>query len=121
MEVLLDSNFIISCIRKRIDFIDELEALGFKVALPREIVQELKDLKSKVGHEDRAAIAVALKMFENSKIKKIKLGNGKVDDKLIDYGKKGAYIASLDAYIKRSVPNKVVINAASNKIVVERG
>lgn len=120
MEVLLDSNFIISCIRKRIDFVEELELMGFKVSLPREVVEELKDLKDGVGHEDRAAIAVALKMFENSKINKVKLGSGKVDDKLIDHGNKGTYIASLDAYIKRSVPNRVVINAASNKIVVER-
>ncbi|MEM4271110.1 MAG: hypothetical protein QXO70_03380, partial [Candidatus Pacearchaeota archaeon] len=71
MEVLLDSNFIISCVKKKIDFIEELEKLGFKVILPREVLQELKDLKMESYHSDRVAINVALEMFEKRKIKKI--------------------------------------------------
>lgn len=121
MDVLLDTNFVISCIKKKIDFVSELEALGFKVALPKEVLDELKDLKNDVSHSDRAAIGVALDMFDKLDIKRVKLGSGKVDDKLIEHGRKGSYIASLDAYIKRSVPNKVVINSATNGLMVERG
>ena len=41
--------------------------------------------------------------------KKIKLGTGKVDERLVDKGKKGVYIASLDSFIRRNVPNRVII------------
>ena len=120
MEVLLDSNFIISCVKRKIDFMSELEALGFKTLIPREVYQELKDLKQKVNREERSAIEIAMKMFEKSDINKITLGKESVDKGLIEKGKKGFYIATLDAAIKRSVPNKVVISAAQNSLVVER-
>ena len=47
MEAVLDTNFIVSCVKKKIDFISELENLGFKIVLPKEIFQELKDLRFK--------------------------------------------------------------------------
>lgn len=120
MEAVLDSSFIISCIKKNIDFLSQLEEQGFRVILPREVFQELKDLRLKIGHEDRVAIDLAFSLFENRKVKKSTLGHDSVDKGLINKGNKGAYIATLDAAIKRSVPNRVVINSAKNSISVER-
>lgn len=120
MEVLLDSNFIISCVKKKIDFVSELASLGFKVIIPREVLLELKDLRQKVPHDERVAIDLGVEMLDKAGVKKIKIGGQKVDNALIDYGKKGAYIASIDAFIKRNVPNRVVIDNAGNKLVVER-
>ena len=126
MEVLLDTNFIISCIRKKIDFISQLEENGFKVLLPQEVLQELKDLRanqkeSKVGRRD---IDLALEIFESRKIKKITLGKGikskHVDEVLIHKGKEGYYIATLDNAIKRAVPNKVIIFNAQKRVGVQR-
>ncbi len=121
MEVLLDSSFIISCVRKRIDFISQLEEQGFKIVVPREVLQEMKDLrlKSKTSHEDRIAIDVALDLIMRAKIKKNSFGKGKVDNYLIEMGKKGIHIATLDREIKRQVPNKVVIFEARNGVGVE--
>jgi len=119
--VVLDSNFIISCVKKKIDFMSELQQMGFKIVIPREVLQELKDLRLDVSHDDRIAIDLGVEMLEKAGAKKIKIGGQKVDDALIDRGKSnGSYIASLDAYIKRSVPNKVTINTASNKLQIER-
>lgn len=122
MEVILDTNFIISCIRKKIDFLEQLEGQGFKVVVPREVFEELKDLKKRPGesHQDREAIDIAMKMFEQNKVKKMKLGGYKVDDMLISYGKKGAYIATLDNGIKRNIPNKVIINNSKKSVEVLR-
>lgn len=121
MEVILDTNFIISCIRNRIDFLNELKNLGFKIIVPREIFDELKDLRKNSSHEDKVAVEVALSLFEKNKnIKKTRLGAKNVDEGLIEMGKKGAYIATLDSYIKRSVKNKVVISSSKNGILVER-
>src|SRR3989344_3759086 len=102
MEALLDTNFIISCILKKIDFVAELESMGFKTFLPREVFQELKDLKKdKMSREDKGAIELALKLFSLKKVKKMTLGHNIVDDALIEKGKKGFYIATLDNLIKR--------------------
>lgn len=120
MEVLLDSNFIISCIKKKISFIEQLKELGFKVILPREVFQELKDLRLKVAYDERNAIDLALNMFQSNDIKKMKLGNENVDSGLIAKGRNGYYIATLDAAIKRVVPNRVVISNSQQALRVER-
>ncbi len=118
MEVILDTNFIISCIRKRIDFLEQLQEQGFTVKVPLEVFQEMKDLRLNVKHDERTAIDVALSLFEGRKVKKIKLGHNKVDVGLIAKGKQGVYIATLDREIKRSVPNVVVIFDAQNRVGV---
>ncbi|MEK6928777.1 MAG: hypothetical protein AABW65_02380 [Nanoarchaeota archaeon] len=120
MEALLDSNFIISCFKRKIDFISQLKQQGFKPILPIEVFQELKDLRFKLSHEDKIAVDIALKFFENSKIKKMKLGNRSVDGGLIEKGKQGYYIATLDNAIRRVIPNKIVISSAQNSLQVER-
>lgn len=118
MEVILDTNFIISCIKKRIDFISQLEEQGFSIRVPLEVFHELKDLRNSVSHADRGAIDVALDMFSSKKVKKIKLGHNKVDVGLIEKGKKGIHIATLDREIKRLVPNVVVIFDAQSRVGV---
>jgi len=122
MEIILDANFIISCVRKKIDFVSALEEKGFKIVVPREVLQEMKDLKKKNGesHLDREAIEIAFEMIERNKLKKMSLGSGKVDDKLIEIGKKGIYIATLDNGIKRNIPNKIVINNSTKGIEIVR-
>lgn len=120
MEVILDSSFIVSCVRRRIDFISELEGLGFKPVVPREVLQEIKDLTQKAGREDRVAAEMALKIVEERKVRKVGLGKSGVDEQLIKKGRNGVYIATLDAAIKRSVPNRISIVNASNSLIVDR-
>ncbi len=120
MEVVLDSNFMISCIKQKIDFIAKLEELGFRIILPREVFQELKDLRLKVPLADKNAIELALKLVSSKKLKKQTLGKGSVDAGLIALGKKGAYIATLDAAIKRVIPNKIFIKDSKKGLEIER-
>lgn len=120
MEVILDTNFIISCVRRRIDFIDELVKQGFRVKVPREIIEEMKDIRNKVSRDEKMAIDVAFEMIEKQGIEKMKLPKGKVDEELIRLGKKGAYIATLDSAIKRIIPNVISIENARNGLIVER-
>ncbi|MCA9485846.1 MAG: hypothetical protein KC506_03315 [Nanoarchaeota archaeon] len=122
MDVLLDTNFSISCIIKRIDFIEELESLGFKIKVPRGVLQEMKDLRKedKTTHKERQAIDAASTLLRESKIKIVKVGGRYVDEGLIQKGKQGIYIATLDREIKNQVPNKVVIDSARKSIKIER-
>jgi rRNA-processing protein FCF1 len=123
MQVILDSSFIISCVRDRIDFLNQLEEQGFTPVVPREVFQEMKDLRlsSRSSREDRIAIDVALEMLEKKKVKKTTLGEGKVDEFLIKKGQEGIFIATLDNGIKKKIPKKIVIFKAQNRVGVEEG
>lgn len=123
MEVIVDTNFIVSCFRKNIDFVDQLEGQGFKVLVPKEVVQELRDLRKseKASRDDRLAIDLALAFLERTKVRHVSLGKGKVDESLIHKGKQGAYIASLDREVKKQVPNRVVIFDAQKRVGPESG
>lgn len=123
MDVLLDTSFIVSCVKRRIDFFDELSTLGFRVVVPKEVLQELKDLKMKKGvaRPTREAIDVAFEMIESNKDVKTKsIGGRYVDEGLIEKGKAGAYVATLDSEIKHAVPNIIVIDSAKNGLKVVR-
>lgn len=117
-EVYLDSSFIISCVRRKIDFLAQLEEQGLKPIVPREVLQEIKDVKEKpkTSREDRTAIDVALELIEKRKVKKVSLGDSKVDNMLIEKGAAGFYIATLDAGIKNKVPRKIVIFSSKNAV-----
>ncbi len=123
MQVLLDSSFIISCVRDRIDFLTQLEEQGFTPVVPREILQEMKDLRvsNRSSREDRIAIGVALEMIEQKGVKKNSLGKGRVDDFLIQRGQAGVFIATLDNGIKKRITKKIVIFKAQNRVGVESG
>ena len=120
MEVVLDSSFIVSCIKHKIDFVSELEGMGFKVLLPKEVFEEIKDLRFNSDDATKMAVEVALEMFTKRKVKSVTLGDVTVDMGLIEFGKRGAYVATLDGVIKRQVPNKVVISESGNKLLVVR-
>ncbi|MGV8131284.1 MAG: hypothetical protein ACP5N7_04265 [Candidatus Pacearchaeota archaeon] len=123
MQVILDSSFIISCVRERIDFLTQLEEQGFTPVVPREVFQEMKDLRisNRASREDRLAVDVALEILEKKKVKKTTLGEGKVDEFLIRKGQEGIFIATLDNGIKKKIPKKIVIFKAQNRVGVESG
>ncbi len=123
MQVILDSSFIISCVRERIDFLSQLQEQGFTPIVPREVLQEMKDLRisNRSSREDRLAIDVAFTLLEKEKVKKTTLGEGKIDDFLIKRGQEGIFIATLDNGIKKKIPKKVVIFKAQNKVGIEEG
>ncbi len=123
MQVILDSSFIISCVRERIDFLTQLEEQGFTPVVPREVFQEMKDLRTsnRASREDRLAVDVALEILEKKKVKKTTLGEGKVDEFLIRKGQEGIFIATLDNGIKKRIPKKIVIFKAQNRVGVESG
>lgn len=122
MEVFLDTNFIISCLMKKIDFLGELETMGFRIKVPKGVLQEMKDLKkeSKTSRKEREAIDMAFQLLESRKVKRTNIGGRNVDEGLIAKGKEGIYIATLDRGIKVKIPNRVVIDSAKKGLKVER-
>lgn len=122
MEVVLDSSFIISCIKRKIPFIQKLLEMGFnRIGVPRRVMQELKDLRTRSPRAEKEAIEIALRILEdNDSIKSVHIPSDNVDRGLVLKGKEGVYIATLDKEIKRQVANRVVIRDATNSVEIER-
>ena len=120
MEVILDSSFIITAMKNKLDFVDLLKEKGFSVKVPREVLIELKDLRLKVSHEERVTIDLALSLIEKGNVRKMVIGKKKVDLALIERGKTGSYIATLDNAIKREIPNVVTLSSTKKDVLIER-
>ncbi len=97
-QVLLDTNFILTCIKQKIDFFEEFYLAGIQVIIPKEVVGELEKLK-KIS---------ALKLLEKNKYKTLELGGKNVDNAIVNFAKKNpdVIIATLDREIRNKIKNK---------------
>lgn len=120
--VIVDAGFILHALKKGIDFLEEFENKGLKVAVLRESLQSLKELplKSKSSRMERGPVKQALSLFENRKVEMKTIGRKKIADWLIEKGNEGFFIATRDNFILRQVPRKAYINT-DGKIKVFNG
>jgi len=97
MELILDTSFILTCLKEGIDFL-EAEEFG-SLVLPLQVIEEIDKVKEKPGKEGELA-DLALDIIEKNKNK----------FKIVDLGKKFA-----DAGIKRYVKGKKVVVATIDR------
>ena len=119
--VILDTNFILSCIRQKIDFFEEIPLLGLQIIIPEQIIKELKkiiDSKKKLHFKEEAKIA--LKLLEKNNFKKIDLKTKNVDTGIITLAKsdKDIIIATLDKEIKTRIQNQKLIIRGKKKLEI---
>lgn len=109
-KAILDTSFILSCTKQKIDFFEELRFMGFQVLVPAQVVKELEKLKAQL----------ALRLLRANRPKLIDLKSKSVDKGLIKYSKehKDAVIATLDAELKRKIKNNKVIIRGKKKLEV---
>lgn len=124
MQILLDTNFMLTCVKQKIDFVTELEYMGFsKFIIPKQVVLELKklvtDKKTKII--DRESAEMTLDIIKNCKAtKRVDLKEDITDKGIIDYAnKKGTAVATLDGEIKENIKKKVKIVAIKRKKKLE--
>ncbi len=113
MDVIVDTNFILSCIRNKLDFADELKFKGFEIIVPEEVVNEIKKNK-------KPEAETALKIINEYNFKKVSLGKGYVDNGIKKYldEHKDVYLATLDKELQRRVLNRKIIIRNKKKIDV---
>jgi len=108
---LLDTSFILTCVKQKIDFFDEL--LGEQILIPEQVIQELRRLKTSDSE-------LALKILDKKKFKKIDIGKGHVDKRIIKYARENPEIivATLDKEIKNKTKNKNLIIRGKMKLEI---
>jgi rRNA-processing protein FCF1 len=111
-KILLDTNFILTCIRNKIDFFNELKNQGFEIITPKQVIEEIKRIiESKKKYKFREEAEISMKILNKNKFSEINLQGKNVDKAIIKYALQNTnlIIATLDREIKSKIKNKVMI------------
>ena len=118
--ILLDTNFILSCIRKKIDFFNDLKFAGFKILIPDEVAEELEKILKTGGKKFREEAKIALNLLNKNSFEKIKLNTKNVDNGIVKIaGENNEYIiATLDREIKNKIKNQKLVIRGNGKLEI---
>ncbi len=114
---VLDTNFILSCVRKKIDFFEKIKFMGFKILIPMQVIAELEKISKKgnirFGTEAKLALAIVKKnIFTRIDLKMKNVDNGIVS---LAERNKDYIVATLDREIKNKLKNpKIIIRGEKN-------
>ena len=112
---LLDSSFILTCAKQKIDFFEFLENEGFQIIIPKQVIQEIEKI-SKTKEYGK----LVLQVLKKNKFRKINLKEKNVDFGIVKYAKKNPkiIIATLDRGIKRKIRNQKLVVRGKKKLEV---
>jgi rRNA-processing protein FCF1 len=120
-KVILDSSFIISAAKKKIDIFEEIPFMGIKIVVPDEVIAEIEGVKnSKQKLKEREGAELALKILGANKYESVKLGKSYVDNGLRKYAKEhpSVIIATLDKQLKKDIPNYLMVIRGEKKLEI---
>ena len=114
-QVILDTNFILTCIKQKIDFFEELKLMGLKIFIPIQVMRELESMSTS---SDNAQLA--LKLLEKNKFEEIDLNEKNVDKGLVKFAEenKDVYIGTLDRELKKKILNSKVVIREKNRLEI---
>ena len=117
---VLDTNFILSCIGKKIDFFNEIKFMGFVIIIPNEVLREIKQLSESGGRKAKEESKIALNILEKNNFEKIALNSKNVDNGIVKIAKenKEYIIATLDREIKNKIKNSKLVIRGDKKLEI---
>jgi rRNA-processing protein FCF1 len=116
MQILLDTNFILTCTKQKIDFqelTNKITSEKIEWLIPQDVLNELGSLKDRKGSKtkDRESAKLSFEIVQNLNPKIISLptNNPNVDIKIVNYIlDKPIVLATLDKNLKSRVNNKIL-------------
>ena len=115
-QTLLDTSFILTCIKNKIDLFEQLNFEGIRVLIPKQVIKELDGLAKK---NMDAKLALKIIQKNKSRLTIIQLSGKNTDNSIINYARKNPdiIIATIDKGIKSRVKNYKLI--VRNKKMLE--
>ncbi len=112
---VLDTNFILSCIRKKIDFFEEIQLMGFKILIPMQVIREIKKFA-----ESKPEARLALTLINKNDFDEIDLKLKNADNGIVNLAEKNRdyVIATLDREIKSRVKNPKLVIRGNKKLEI---
>lgn len=120
-KVVLDSSFILSAVKNKIDIFEEIPFMGLKIVVPEEVILEIRGVvDSKQKLKERESAELALKILDSNKFESIKLEKKYVDDGLRKFCEehKDYVVATLDRELKKEIPNYIMVIRGKKKLEI---
>ena len=111
MKILLDTNFIITAVKDRLHFFEQLEEIyGFpEILIPKQVIDEIEKIRDNEGKRvDKEASELALHILKNKKFSTIQLDKKEVDAGIIAFclDNPAVLIATLDKELREKILKK---------------
>ena len=124
MEILLDTNFILTCAKQKIDFAslaDDIIDEEINWIIPQDVLNELGALKDRIGMKakDRDAAKLGFETIQDLDAKIVELPgkNPNVDMKIVNYIiNKDFVLATMDKNLKSRINNKILTIRGKNDL-----
>ena len=109
-QVILDTSFILTTIKQKIDFFEKLEHEGFQIVIPDQAIDELMGLGAQL----------ALNILEKHKFKVVKLPGKDADTAILNFARENpeAIVATLDRGLQKKIKNPKMIIRQKKKIEI---
>jgi len=120
-KAVLDTSFILTAVRQKIDFFHELETTGFKALIPEGVIREIKTMsESNKNNSTRENAKLALKIVGKGNYEEIKLSGKNVDESIVKLAKSDPefVVATLDREIKNRIKNPKLVIRQKKRIEV---
>jgi len=120
-KAVLDTNFILTCVKQKIDFLDEIKFMGIEILIPEEVLEEIKEIMrfgKRLYFRENAKLA--LKILNKNEFKKIKLGTADVDKGLVNFAAKNkdVIVATLDRELKKKIKKPKLVIRGKKKLEI---
>ena len=112
---ILDSSFILTCVKQKIDFFEFLENGGIQIVIPKQVINEIEKISKSKDYGK-----TALQILKKNRFNKIDLNEKNVDFGIVKYARKNPEIivATLDTGIKRKIKNQKLIIRGKKKLEI---
>ena len=120
-QILLDTNFILTCIKQKIDFFEDLELMGLQILIPKQVIDEIEMIassKKKLHFREDAKLSLVL--LKKNSFEKIDLTIQDVDKGIKRFAKQNPkiIIATLDKEIKDNIQNPKLVIRQKKKLEI---
>lgn len=118
-EAILDTSFVMDCVKEKVDFFDYFEKDGVKPIIPQEVIQEIERLSNESETKKiRDSAQLAKKMIEKNGFESPSIGKGHVDSKIKNLAKEkpASFLATMDKDLKYAVNNRKIVLKNGSKI-----
>ena|SRR3989344_6338293 len=125
-QALLDTNFILTCVKQKIDFFEDLKFKGLKILIPTQVINEIEKIsqeqkkKQKLHSKDIANLSLKILKKKKNQFEEIDIKTGHVDKKIKKYVENNSEIlvATLDKELKRKIKNHKIVIRGRKKLEI---
>lgn len=104
-KIILDSNFLIDCLKFKVDFLEEMEKLveePFEILILKNVLKELENMSKKKSREGRYA-KLSLRLIKEKNFKIIESSSENTDNDIISSSDENTIVATNDKELRKAL------------------